>query len=218
MNRVAAIIPAYNEAHTIAAVVSAVRSSGDIAEVIVVDDASRDGTAGAAEEAGARVVRLSHNRGKGGAMLAGVAATDAPILAFFDADLRGLTAAHVSALIEPVRNGSLAMNVGLRDRGPHVTALTSRLPLISGERAMLREVFTGVPERFLKGFMVESALNYRCRADGRSYGTTLLEGLTFRRKYEKVGWLRAIPQYVRMAGRVVYAMVVVRAARMVGGF
>lgn len=218
MTRVAAIIPAYNEAETIASVVSIVRASGQVAEVMVVDDGSSDGTAGAAEEAGARVVRLSPNRGKGGAMKAGVAETDAPILLFLDADLIGLKPEHIRALIEPVASGTLAMNVGLRDRGGFVTNMTRHLPLIGGERAMRREVFDRVPERFLKGFMVESALNYRCRADGLAYGTTMLSGLSIRRKYEKVGWLRAIPQYVRMGARVMYGMLIVRAARFTGKF
>lgn len=218
MNTATAIIPAFNEAHTIAEVVRVVCAAEGIEEVIVVDDGSQDDTADRAREAGARVIRSETNQGKGQAMARGVEASSTPYLLFFDADDRGLTTDHVAALLEPVRSGKLAMCVGLRDRGQWMMRVSAWLPLISGERAMLREVFTHTKPRFLRGFMVESALNYRCRVDGRQYGSVPLFGLTIRRKYEKVGWLRAIPQYVRMAARVAYATVLVRVAHAAGNF
>ena len=65
----AVVIPAYNEAETIAAVVVGARQFGD---VIVVDDGSRDGTADLARGAGAIVVSLGGNTGYEGALGAGV--------------------------------------------------------------------------------------------------------------------------------------------------
>jgi len=65
----AVVIPAYNEAATIAAVVAGARRLGD---VIVVDDGSRDGTADLARGAGASVVSLGGNTGYEGALGAGV--------------------------------------------------------------------------------------------------------------------------------------------------
>jgi hypothetical protein len=67
--------------------------------VWVVDDGSSDGTAARAASAGARVVRLERNRGKGGALAAGVAATphaDRYLLA--DADLAE-SAVELSSLL-----------------------------------------------------------------------------------------------------------------------
>ena len=66
--KVAAVIPAYNEERTVASVVRAVREAPSISEVIVVDDGSTDRTAQVARQAGARVVHLETNVGKGGAM------------------------------------------------------------------------------------------------------------------------------------------------------
>jgi glycosyltransferase involved in cell wall biosynthesis len=63
--RLVAIVPAYNEAATIGAVVAAARN---YAEVLVVDDCSRDGTPERAEEAGATVVRNPHNLGYEGTL------------------------------------------------------------------------------------------------------------------------------------------------------
>ena len=64
--RVAAAIPAYQAEPSVAAVVKAAREV--LAEVLVVDDGSTDGTAAVAREAGARVVSLPENCGKGVAL------------------------------------------------------------------------------------------------------------------------------------------------------
>ncbi len=64
-----AIIPAYNEGSHISAVVRGARA---YLPVLVVDDGSDDETSMAAEEAGAEVLRLSPNQGKGAALQAGI--------------------------------------------------------------------------------------------------------------------------------------------------
>jgi len=64
----AIVIPAFDEGGSIGEVVTSLR---EYAPVIVVDDASRDGTAGEAERAGAIVVRLAENVGYGGALDSG---------------------------------------------------------------------------------------------------------------------------------------------------
>lgn len=69
-SRVALIIPALNEAASIAAVVQGCRAHG---LVIVVDDGSGDGTAAVATQAGAVVVRHAQNRGYDAALESGFA-------------------------------------------------------------------------------------------------------------------------------------------------
>ena len=64
--RVCAVIPAYNEARHIAQVVAGVRRY--LADVVVVDDGSKDDTADLAARARAHVIRHARNRGKGGAL------------------------------------------------------------------------------------------------------------------------------------------------------
>jgi hypothetical protein len=66
--------------------------------------------------------------------------------------------------------------------------------------------------------MVEVALNYCCRVKGLPYGTVKLTGLTIRRKYEKVGWPRAVLQYGKMFFQVAQALVIVRVAHFLGKF
>jgi glycosyltransferase involved in cell wall biosynthesis len=66
-----AVVPAYNEAATVAHVVRSVQEHAPDFDVVVIDDGSTDGTGHVAEAAGARVVRLPFNVGIGGAVQSG---------------------------------------------------------------------------------------------------------------------------------------------------
>jgi putative flippase GtrA len=87
--RLTVVLPAYEEAARIGAAVAAVREAlADVApEILVVDDGSTDGTAAEAAAAGARVVQLERNQGKGAAVRAGMLAATGRTVAFTDADL-----------------------------------------------------------------------------------------------------------------------------------
>jgi glycosyltransferase involved in cell wall biosynthesis len=82
------LIAARDEQERIGTTITALRRDFPEAEVIVADDGSRDGTAEAAEAAGARVVRLPR-RGKGQALALGERAAQPGRLLLCDADLSG---------------------------------------------------------------------------------------------------------------------------------
>jgi glycosyltransferase involved in cell wall biosynthesis len=216
MNKVAAIIPAYNEEVTIADVVKVLVDSPVVQEVIVVSDGSTDNTSKLAHEAGATVYEHAENSGKGEAMLFGVSKTDADVIAFFDADLIGFTLEHVEQLAKPVLVDGWHMACSLRDRGLIRTWITRHLPLISGERVLRREVIEKLPPRLLKGFMVEAAMNYHCRSRHWTYGAVPLQGLSILRKHQKVGYFSAVIEYLRMFFQVGKAMLFVRIAHLRG--
>jgi glycosyltransferase involved in cell wall biosynthesis len=66
-----AVVPAYNEAPSVAQVVRALHRQAPQFEVLVIDDGSTDGTGQVAEDAGARVLRHPFNLGIGGAVQSG---------------------------------------------------------------------------------------------------------------------------------------------------
>lgn len=111
--RVAAIIPVLNEVATIGGVVRELPRAV-VDEVIVADGGSTDGTAAAAQAAGARVIEAG--RGYGRACAAGVAATQAEILLFLDGD--GADRADLAGrLVEPLLRGEADFAIGSRTRG-----------------------------------------------------------------------------------------------------
>ena len=110
---VVAVIPAKDRADSIAATVTAVRAIDGVDRVLVVDDGSGDATGDVARSAGAEVLVLPSNRGKGGAVAAAVAATpDADVYLLVDADV-GATAAATSVLLDAVVRDEADMAVGV---------------------------------------------------------------------------------------------------------
>ena len=86
--RASVIIPCRNGERVVGeAVRSALAQSEPPLEVLVVDDASADGTSEAARSAGARVLRTEARRNAGGARNIGIEASSGDVLAFLDADV-----------------------------------------------------------------------------------------------------------------------------------
>lgn len=117
MNRtvamVSVVVPAYNEAATIALVVGRILAVDPTYEVIVVDDGSADDTAGAAEAAGATVIRHTYNLGNGASVTSGSLAASGNVVVMIDADGQHPPEA-IPRLLEHI--GEYDMVVGARTR------------------------------------------------------------------------------------------------------
>jgi hypothetical protein len=110
---VVAVVPARDAADAVGATVTAARSIPGVRRVLVVDDGSTDATAAVARAAGAEVLVLPANRGKGGAVRAGVEASpDADVVVLLDADLRD-TAGAAARLLPPVVDGDADLAVAV---------------------------------------------------------------------------------------------------------
>jgi glycosyltransferase involved in cell wall biosynthesis len=119
--RTVVVVPARDEERSVGAVVRGLRRAArGVAEVVVVDNGSRDGTAAAARDAGAAVV-AEPRAGYGRACLAGlayVARRPQPpdVVAFADADLSD-DPADLEALLAPIRSGAADLVIGSRVLG-----------------------------------------------------------------------------------------------------
>ncbi|MTI79392.1 MAG: glycosyltransferase [Firmicutes bacterium] len=173
--KVSAIIPAYNESEHIYQTVSALLNISEINEIIVVDDDSLDDTALKAEQAGAEVIKLLQNEGKGGALTRGVNESTGDVLLLLDGDL-GESARHARELLMPVVVGEVDMSVakfprsnkkagfglvkGLARAGiRHFAGIEVEAPL-SGQRAITRQVAKDIIP-FASGYGVEVGLTIR---------------------------------------------------------
>ncbi len=139
------VIPAYDAAGTLPGVLERLRRAAPLAQAIVVDDGSTDGTAEAAERGGASVVRQGGNLGKGRALAAGIAearSRGASFVVTMDADAQH-PPESVPALLEPLEGDRADVVVGARRRDagrmPWPRRLTNRLSSALVSRA------TGLP-------------------------------------------------------------------------
>jgi glycosyltransferase involved in cell wall biosynthesis len=186
MGRTAAVIPTGNEAATIGAVVYAALDARLVDEVVVVDNASTDGTGPVAAAHGARVIR-EPVPGKGEALRAGVAAVpDASLLVFLDGDLVGLRPDHVDRLAGAVASGAVDMACGSFDRGPVLNRMASVLPVLTGQRSLRRNLFERLAPPDVRGYRVEAALNCLVARAGLVRRDEVLDGLWHRTKEEKL--------------------------------
>lgn len=171
---VSVLIPAYNEANTIGSTVEAIKTLDKVDQIIVVNDCSSDNTSELAKKAGAEVIDLPRNLGKGGAMNHGLQFVKGDVIALLDGDL-GKTAVDVEKLLDPVlsnkadmtiakfppakKKGGFGMVTRLARKGIRIfTGLEVSCPL-SGQRVITREVLEKIgPAPFESGFGVEVGL------------------------------------------------------------
>jgi glycosyltransferase involved in cell wall biosynthesis len=122
--KVSVVVAAYNEQATLRRVVEAIRASpiqsmGAALEIVVVDDASTDGTRREIEALGALVDRpLFHekNRGKGAAIRTAIAAATGDVVLVQDADLE-YDPQEYPRLLKPIMDGKADVVYGSRFKG-----------------------------------------------------------------------------------------------------
>ncbi|HEY5432840.1 MAG TPA: glycosyltransferase family 2 protein [Coriobacteriia bacterium] len=184
---VTVLVPAHDEAARIGATVTAALGIRGVTRVLVIDDASTDATSDLAAAAGAEVLRLPANVGKGAALDAGLARVraDADVLMMLDGDL-GASAAQGALLLEPVLSDEAAMSVaafprpagkagfglvkglarfGIRALGGQAGRSFAATAPLSGQRAMTRACWEQVTP-FAFGYGVEVALTVRALRSG----------------------------------------------------
>lgn len=199
----AVLIPAYNEATGVARVVKTA-CEADLGPVLVVDDGSSDSTAAQAEAAGARVLRLERNLGKGGAVAAGVRELTAEVIVLLDADLLGLTPEHLRALAAPVIKGEVDMTRGVFTGGRwSTTAAQKMLPQLNGQRAILREKLVRLPELSSSRYGIEVVITDAARQGEWKVKDVPMEGVTQVTKEEKRGFFKGVGLRLRMYSDIV---------------
>ena len=174
-NRVAVILPCYNEVLVVAAVIGAFRAALPEAEIYMFDNASSDGTADAARAAGAHVRHVGQ-RGKGNVVRRMFADVEADIYIMADGD-GTYDASQSRPLVDRLLDGGLDMVVGTRQsadgevvyRPGHawgnrmLTGMVARVfgggftDMLSGYRVLSRRFVKSFPA-LSKGFEIETEL------------------------------------------------------------
>lgn len=215
-NSVTAIIPAWNEATRISRTVEAVRRIPEVSRILVVDDGSHDATAENARTAGADVLVMPYNSGKGQALQAGIAHCSSDVLLLLDADLED-SATEAKLLLKPILDGQADMTIarfprqktagfglvrGLARWGIRCLAGMDVESPLSGQRAIRRGVLDRI--RLAQGWGIEVALTI----DAVRYGYRVVEiPVTMRHRHTGRDW-RGFMHRGRQFGGVLRALLV----------
>ena len=184
---VSVVIPAYNCARDLRECLAALQASTvPVAEVVVADDASTDGTASVAAAMGARVIRLPTNGGPAAARNRAVAATRGDVLFFVDADVAVAADAVARVVATFAREADVAAVFGSYDARPRAPGAVSQFRNLlhhfvhqqgaaeastfwAGCGAVRRAAFDavgGFDERPVRRFIEDIDLGYRLRRAG----------------------------------------------------
>jgi glycosyltransferase involved in cell wall biosynthesis len=216
--RCTVVVPAHDEAAAIGDVVRDCLAHQDVAEVIVVDDASTDDTIARAREAGARVESLARRGGKGHALRRGAALARGDVLVFLDGDGQD-PAAEIPRLLAAIADGA-DLAIGSRFAGAFEPgaiaaidrlgnrALTAVFGLLyrrrmtdsqAGFKAIRRATFERM-RLAADGFDIEAELLARAIVQ---HATIVEVPVTRRRRVAGKSRLRRVPDGLRILARIV---------------
>ena len=194
-----AIIPAFNEEKTIGDVLQVLEKAALIKKIIVVSDGSTDNTVEVARNFDVEVVDLEENRGKGGALKAGLENFKADVVLFLDADLIGLTVEHVNSLLKPVLEDGVDMTIGIFEKGRIATDLAQKMaPQLSGQRAVKFSLLEQISDIDVARFGVEVALNRFMESSGTKVQEVVLSDMSHVMKEEKLGVWKGMAARMKM--------------------
>jgi glycosyltransferase involved in cell wall biosynthesis len=211
---ISVVIPVYNEVQTIKRVIERVLDCGFDVEIVVVDDASTDGTSEFLQtfnHPNLKVVYHEKNRGKGAALRSGFALTTRPYVFVQDADLE-YDPKDFAAMLPPLVDGRADMVYGSRFLGgPHrvlffwhyvgnrlLTLLSNMITdlnlsdMETGQKAFLREKLLAL-NLSADRFTFEPEITAKAaRAKWRIYEVPIsYSGRTYE-EGKKIGWRDAI--------------------------
>lgn len=188
-DKIAAIVPSFDEAKRIDKVLNTLTKVDIIDEIIVVDDWSTDNTQEVVEQyKKVRYTKNLINMWKAQSMEIWVKLTDADIIFFCDADLIWIKKEDVEEIIKPVLRWDYCMFIGIRwnlmQKTIHLFAINS------WERALRRVVWEKLPSYFKYKYRVEAWLNHYVNRYYGWFGTKVFEYIqpVKESKYGLVRW------------------------------
>jgi len=191
--KVSCIIPVYNEAERVGAVLDAVVGHPLIDDIVVVEGGSTDGSLEALKaRQGFRLIALDKRNGKTHDFMVGLGQCKNDLVLALDSDLVGLTPAAITALIEPVTSGQADVTLSLRKNALLVYKLLG-IDFVTGERVFSKRLIKD-PSFLatLPGFGLESYMNQLIIEQSLRIKIVRWPTVISPRKSSKFGWWKGV--------------------------
>ncbi len=197
--KVSCIVPVYNEAKRVSAVLDALIHHEMIDEIIVVNDGSTDDSELLLKEIkGIKFITYTKNKGKTQALKRGLQEAKNEWIMTIDSDLLGLTQADITALVNPIHDQDLHMTMSLRKNSLSLFKLFG-LDFISGERVFKKSLIPDLDQLDrLPKFGFEVFLNDLLIAQKGSLGVVDWKEVVTPRKSVKFGFYAGYKADVKM--------------------
>jgi len=209
--RLAAMVPALNEAGRIGKVLEVLRQVSRFDEIIVIDDGSVDHMLEEVQRAARldprlQIIRNETNLGKGQSLFKAWRSVRADYILILDADLINLTPRHVLDLLQPVLHGECDMTMGLFKGGDWRTDLSHwTTPWLTGQRCLQADLFACISENAAQGYGFETALTMAARQHGWAVRKVFLRGVSHPPNEDHRGFWRGIFNRAQMYAQIVRA-------------
>ncbi len=197
--KISAVISAYNEENTVAAVVETALKSHIIDEVILINDGSTDNTAKNLENflsnSKYKCIEYEKNRGKSFAMVEGVETAQGEIILFIDADILNFEEKHIKQLIVPLVNKEAGMVIGHPTENKFDEKLNP-LQMLAGERAVYKkDIVPFLEDMRATQYGIETMLNLYYKSNGQKIKFEYLWGVYHLTKIRKAGFIGSVENY-----------------------
>lgn len=197
--KITAVISAYNEEDTVAAVVKTTMESNLIDEVILINDGSTDKTAINVNPFTSNpkftYIEYEKNRGKSYAMVEGVEKATGEIIVFVDADILNFEDKHISQLLLPLVFQEAGMVIGHPTENKFDEKLNP-LQMLAGERALYKkDILPFLEDIRATQYGIETMLNLYFKSKGKKIKFEYLWGVYHLTKIRKAGIQGSVKNY-----------------------
>jgi len=202
---ISCIIPAYNEASRISAVLNVVYTYSIFDEIIVVDDGSQDLTSEVVKKyEGIRLIVHSPNQGKTAAVLTGIHQAKGELIVIVDADLIGLSYGNLSKMIYLVLNKDYDLTI--LDRAGDRSAIwgwTNCARFFGGERCFWKKDFLQISIPSNGRYLLETIMNMDYIHKNKKIRNIYCDNLYTVHQYKKLGKFKGYYNYLKMSVKIV---------------
>lgn len=202
---VSCLIPAYNEASRISAVLDLVQNFPIFDEVLVVNDGSQDLTSEVVKKyESVKLIEHPQNKGKTAAVITGITQAKGDLIVTLDADLIGLSSENIFKMVYLVLKGDYDLTI--LDRAGDRSAIwgwTNCARFFGGERCFWKKDFLNLKLPENGRYLLEIIMNMYYIKEKKKIRNIYCDNLYTVHQYKKLGKFKGYYNYFKMSVKIV---------------